>query len=58
MNSARREPQGRTINLKKDRAKLIYPSKFDLAESFDPESFDPELTTEGLVAGYGSLVLR
>jgi hypothetical protein len=23
----------------------------DLAESFDPESFDPELTTEGLVAG-------
>jgi hypothetical protein len=26
-------------------------SKFDTAESFDPESCDLELTTEGLVAG-------
>ncbi len=26
-------------------------SKFETAESFDPESFDSELTTEGLVAG-------
>ena len=30
-------------------------SIFDTAESFDPESLDPELTTEGLVAGCGSL---
>jgi hypothetical protein len=47
-----------------------YPSKFDSAaidrlrprarrgESFDPESFDPELTTEGLVADCGSLVFK
>jgi hypothetical protein len=58
MNSARREPLGRTINLKKKTEQhaaqatalheRIYPSKFDLAESFDPESFDSELTTEGL----------
>jgi hypothetical protein len=28
---------------------------FDSAESFDPESLDSELTTEGLAAGCGSL---
>jgi hypothetical protein len=33
------------------RAERIYPSKFDSAEPFDSESFNPELTTEGLVAG-------
>jgi len=27
-------------------------------ESFDPESFSSKLTTEGLVAGCGSLVLK
>ena len=46
----------------------IYTSNFDSAESFDPEffnyeSFDLELTTErltteGLVAGCGSLVIK
>ena len=30
---------------------LICGSGFDSAESFDSESFEPELTTEGLVAG-------
>ena len=47
-----------SINLKKVWAKRIYPSKFDSAESFDPESFNPELTAEGLVAGCGPLVLK
>jgi hypothetical protein len=36
-----------------DRRNGFNPSKFDTAESFDPELFDPELTTEGLVAGCG-----
>jgi hypothetical protein len=36
----------------------IYPSKFDSAQPFDPESFGPEITAEGLVAGCGSLVLK
>ena len=39
----------------KGRAQQGHPLKFDSAESFDPESFDLELTTEGLVAGCGSL---
>jgi hypothetical protein len=33
----------------------IYPSEFDSAEPFDPASFDPGLTAEGLVAGCGSV---
>jgi hypothetical protein len=33
-------------------------SVFDSAESFDPEFFSFMLTTEGLVAGCGSLVLK
>ena len=36
----------------------IYPSKFDSVESFDPEFINQELTTEGLVTGCGSLVLK
>jgi len=36
----------------------IHSSKFDSTESFDPEFFNYELTTEGLVAGCGSLVLK
>ena len=36
-------------------ASILRNSIFDTAESFDPESLDPELTTEGLVAGCGSL---
>ena len=38
-----------------DRAQRFHPSVLDSAESFDPESFKPELTTEGPVAGCGSL---
>ena len=47
-----------SANLIKDWAKRIYPSKFDSAESLGPESFNPELTTEGPVAGCDSLVLK
>ena len=36
----------------------ICSSKFDSVESFDPEFLSPVLTTEGLVAGCGSLVLK
>jgi hypothetical protein len=39
--------------LKKDWEKRYDPLKFDTAESFDPK-----LTTEGLVAGCGSLDLK
>jgi hypothetical protein len=46
-----------SVNLKKGCAKQNHPSRFDSAESFDPEFFNPELTTEGLVAGWVSLVL-
>jgi hypothetical protein len=31
---------------------IILTSDFDSTEPFGPESFDPELTTDGLVAGY------
>ena len=51
-----------SVCFKKDFAKRSHPSTFDIrysifdsAESFDPESFSPVLTTEGLVAGCGSL---
>ena len=37
------------------RNSAVRYSIFDTAESFDPESFSPVLTTEGLVAGCGSL---
>ena len=47
-----------SANLIKDWAKRINPSKFDSAESLDPESFNAELTTEGPVAGCDSLVLK
>jgi hypothetical protein len=39
----------------KDRAQRFHPSVLDSAESFVPESFKPELTTEGPVAGCGLL---
>ena len=39
----------------KDRAQRFHPSKFDTAESFDSELTTEWLTTEGLVAGCGSL---
>jgi len=35
-----------------------FPPEFDSAESFDPEFFNQELTTEGLVAGCRSLVVK
>jgi hypothetical protein len=38
------------------RNSLIRHSIFDSVESFDPEYFNKELTTEGLVAGCGSLI--
>jgi hypothetical protein len=41
--------------MKKNEQSETHPSIFDSAESFDPEFFNPELTTEGLVAGCGSL---
>jgi len=46
------------VNLKKDLAKRKQPSEFDSTESFDPEFFNQELTTEGLAAGCGSLVSK
>jgi len=54
-NECRISKEGILSILFKDRAKRFLPSTFDSAESFDPESFDPELTTEGLVAGCGSI---
>ncbi len=33
----------------------LYILKFDSTGSFDPESFNPELTTDGLVASHGSV---
>ena len=42
-----------SISLKK--TEQSNSSKFDSAESFDPEFFNSELTTEGLIAGCGSV---
>ncbi len=49
----RRKEFGRFYKI--DQAQRYHPSKFDSAELFDPESFDPGVTTEGLVAGCGSI---
>jgi hypothetical protein len=59
-NECRKSKEGILSILFEDRAQRFHPSIFDSAESFDPESFGLELateglTTEGLVAGCGSL---
>jgi hypothetical protein len=54
----RRKAFYRSLLIKKDRAQRLYPSKFDSAESFDSELFEPELTIEEIVAGCGSLALK
>ena len=47
-----------TVNLKIGDAKRNRPSEYDSAESIEPESFNPKLTIEELVAGCDSLVLK